>query len=235
MKLTRRQLRRLIKEAMWNPDGAVKSAVEISGVDTGQLQKIAKLSMHDKEQAASLFDAITDYNPDTPLSTGSSLEDIKNFNKEMITSKGIADWRGYYDNLADDEKAAFDILLDPAMNPKMFVYEEEDHDDFDWDEEGFVDEETPRSRPDRYYLYSIETPNYHLRNAVNKLRNPWPNDGYGVDTDQDAIFYLLGRAAGLGEIDQETQVGNHELRNAGAALLVWLMNKLPDMEVEVIH
>jgi len=235
MKITRKQLRKLIIEAMWSPIGAQSAAIRDSDVSNDHLEKILTLSKDNPKQAVGLFDAITDYDPESPLSTGSSLEDIARFDREMIIANAINAWQGYYNDLADDEKDAFDILINPNTNPTLVLEEEEDHPDYGWPS-GFPEDSIPQTHPDRYYLNSIKTnPRHQLRNAVNKIR-PRPNAGDGIDSDQDAIHWLVDRASGMDRMTAAMEDDLWEERSkVEQAMIIWLMHKLPNMEVETLQ
>lgn len=86
MKLTRNQLRKLIIEAMFDPRAAREKAK--SKVPEDMIKNLNALMSSDDEMnqvmGHDLLDTLGDY--DSPTGTGSSYQDIKDFNQEMTAA-----------------------------------------------------------------------------------------------------------------------------------------------------
>ena len=222
MKLSKMQLRKLIYEAMYNPrvgkDSAIKSS-DISDEDLSKIDDLANKKHH--IVAGDLFSSMTDYEDISPTGTGNVYQDISDFDKQQKLAAIESEWSQYYDKLSAKEKATINVLVDPNVKAKLFVKEDEDHPDWDNEEYKFPEGVTPRTHPDHYYLYTVNTPNQYMTSVFNRLHKgkswiPKPED------DQDTIFYLLEKAGG----------------NSWAADSIfrkWLMTKVPNIEIEIVY
>lgn len=130
MKITRSQLRRLIKEAMFDPYAAAEQAK--SKVPEDMMKNLNVLMSSDDEMNQTmgydLLDTLGDY--DSPTGTGSSYQDIKDFNQEMVTA-ALDD---YSDELGNKplkieaitkniiDYCHFDLLTSGVLDPTVFTH-----------------------------------------------------------------------------------------------------------------
>ncbi len=123
MKLSKIQLRKLIYEAMYNPRVGKDSAIKSSDISDRQLSKIDFLAKNRQSgQAGALFSALTDYENVSPTGTGNVYQDISDFDRQQKLAAIENEWSQYYDKLSTTEKATIDILIDPRVKAKLFVY-----------------------------------------------------------------------------------------------------------------
>jgi 23S rRNA-/tRNA-specific pseudouridylate synthase len=226
MKLTRKKIRKLVYEAMYDYHNF---PVKNDDVGLTHQQKISKLIDKDKTQKTgySLVDAL-----------GGDSEEVKDYKKsqydtymqashdKLLTSKSFEDWvKKYALNLNQREVNILKMLINPDMQIHISVIENEDHPDYS--DEPYPEHETPRTHPGRYYMSSIFV-NDMLKNTIKKL--PDSAMYFGTDgpfDDSDALDLIIRKASGTRfEYDDA-------YNDASFAFMVWLMAKRPNMKIYV--
>ena len=229
MKITRRQLRELIQEAMFSPHAATATARERVKQSISP-EKMAKLGMYldsdDAEtarQGNSILDTLGDY--DSP--SGDSYQDIEYHDQTMENSSIIQkryqmldDWASYIQRLDPSEQEIIGKLINPGTS--LYVNTNEDERD---------DHQAPASEvirdPEGFYLYTVASPPvFSLANEVSA------HSGIDFDgDDMDAIHYLLDKITGWNQ-PVKPEPFDASVR-AETAFIAWLTENIPDMKIYV--
>ena len=215
----------IIKEAMYSPYGAKSAAAQASGITDDHLEKIAKYSNVDPVHAGQIFDDITEYDPDSPLSTGSSYEDTERFDREMedafLIHKKLLMVREFEKYMAAEDPAIMSALYRVANTPDVHLYVTSVDQDKDFQAPA---PEVVRD-PEAFHLMAIGTDDNDFPDAVGRAL------GFDFNgDDMDAILILLEKMAGdnlIGHVPQGYQYSPEH------AFIAWLTQNNPNLKIYV--
>ena len=218
MKIKRQRLRQIIKEAMYNPIASVAP-------DADDYYAMDSLIDSDDEMIRQQGDDLVD-------ALGGSPDEIRSFKGQQKLSYYQNEWLTFVNRFKFSQplQNLFDRLADPKMNVQLFVQENENHPDYS--DDVYPDHETPRTHPERYYLYSIETGGFLKKEVMrfeqgrNYFGRSGPND------DADALEYILRIITTRAQRIDGKMAGYDHVE---LLFMAWLMGERPNMKIDVVQ
>jgi hypothetical protein len=231
MKLTRKRLRGLIIEAMFDPRAArakakFRAKTSIPGDKMRRLSDM--LDSEDEETAVqghSFLDALGDY--DSPMGTESSYQDIKDFDQQMddATSQirkaqALDDWDKYMATAGPEVNSVVNKLTQPGVDLYVVSLDDDRH---IHDTSG---DEVVR-RPENFHLMAISSPTggFSFADEIGDLMGT----DFGGD-DMDAILIFLEDLAEdnpIGHVPAGYQFSPED------AFLAWITENNPSLRIFV--
>lgn len=218
MKLTRQKLRQIIKEAMYNPLASVApDADDYYGMDS--------LISNDDEMIRQQGDELVDV-------LGGSPDEVRSFKGQQKLSYYQNEWLEFGNKFKFSQPLLdlFDRLVDPKMNVQLFVQENENHPDYS-DDTPYPDNETPRTHPERYYLYSINAGGFLKQEVMRFERGRGFFGASGPDDDANALEYILTIITARAKRIDDKITGNY----VESLFMAWLIGERPNMKVNVVQ
>ena len=125
----------------------------------------------------------------------------------------------------------FDQLADPKTNVTLIVQENISHPDYSH-EIPYPDHETPRTHPERYHLYAINTEDF-LKQEVMKFQKAKHYFGTaGPYDDSDALEYVL-RIITMRAKNSAGKMSGYD--DVELVFMAWLMGERPDMRIHIVQ